>query len=333
VKQRVTIADVAREAGVSTQTVSRVLNNKAEISPSTRELVAQVIERLGYRPNGLARGLASNRTLTIGLSVPDIANPFFPEIARGAEDVAQAHGYNVFLCNTGEDPRREAAALLSLEEKRVDGLIVCSPRLPDEQLLRALRAFPAVMLVNRRVKPEVAGTVLVNDAEGARQVVRHLLSRSRGALGFLAGPEASHSARERMRGAAEAMGEAGYDLAPGIVRRCPPTLEGGRSETHVLLGDGRSRVDGLVCYNDLVAVGALRACSELGLRVPEDVAVVGCDDIMLAGLVTPALTTLRVAKYDIGARAAKMLLDRIQGSDGLAEVALTPELVVRASAP
>jgi LacI family transcriptional regulator len=332
-KQKVTIADVAREAGVSTQTVSRVLNNKAEISPSTRELVAQVIERLGYRPNGLARGLASSRTLTIGLSVPDIANPFFPEIARGAEDVAQAYGYNVFLCNTGEDPRREAAALRSLEEKRVDGLIVCSPRLPDEQLLRALRAFPAVMLVNRRVEPEVAGTVLVDDAEGAKQIVHHLLDRGRRALGFLAGPEASHSARERMRGIAEAMGEAGHDLAPDSVLRCPPTLEGGRSRAHVLLSNSQSRLDGLVCYNDLVAVGALRACSELGLRVPKDVAVVGCDDIMLAGLVTPALTTLRVAKYDIGSQAAKMLFDRIQGRDGLTEITLTPEVVVRASAP
>jgi LacI family transcriptional regulator len=132
--ERVTMADVAREAGVSKMTVSRVVNKKGEISPATREHVLGVIKRLGYRPSAIARGLATNRTATIGLVVPDIANPFFSEIARGVEDKAYAAGYSVFLCSTYEDPHRERDVLNSLEEKLVDGLLLCSSRLAQDDL-------------------------------------------------------------------------------------------------------------------------------------------------------------------------------------------------------
>jgi LacI family transcriptional regulator, galactose operon repressor len=154
--KKITIADVAREAGVSRQTVSRVLNDKSEIRPSTRESVMRVIERLGYSPSGIARGLATNKTLTVGLVVPDITNPFFPEIARGVEDVVRKHGYEMFLCNSVEDPGHEEHVLRALEDKRVDGAIICSSRLPDGRLFPHLRQQRAAVLVNRLAPPELA---------------------------------------------------------------------------------------------------------------------------------------------------------------------------------
>jgi len=323
---------VAREAGVSRQTVSRVLNGKAEISASTRESVMKVIERLGYRPSGVARGLATNRTLAIGLVVPDIANPFFPEIARGAEDTLRRQGYEMFLCNTIEDPELEKAVLSALEDKRVDGTIVCSSRLPDEELYPRLRRQQAVVLVNRPAAPDLAGSVCVDDASGTAQAVHHLLSAGREVIGFLSGPPRSHSGKERLKGYQAALSMAGRELEPGLMVPCTPNPEGGYDAARYLLSE-RHDINGLICYNDLVAVGALRACAELDLRVPDDVSVVGCDDIMIASLVSPALTTLRVPKYEIGSEAARMLLDRIAGRYDQTEVVLEPELVVRMSAP
>ena len=329
---RITIADVAREAGVSRQTVSRVLNGKGEIRASTRESVTHVIERLGYSPSGIARSLATNKTLTVGLVVPDITNPFFPEIARGVEDVARERGYEMFLCNSVEDPEREDDVLRALQDKRVDGTIICSSRLSDERLFSRLRQQRAAVLVNRHAPPELAGTVRVDDAEGTFQAVDHLLAGGRSAIGFLCGPPTSRSGIERVRGFKSALSAAGTGFDETLMRPCPPDPKGGYEAALALLSE-RPEIDGLVCYNDLVAVGALRACAGLGSRVPDDVAIVGCDDIMVARLLSPALTTLRVPKYDIGATAARMLLDRINGRGGKDEVLLQPELIVRESAP
>ena len=147
--QRVTLSDVAREANVSMMTVSRVVNNRDGISPETRQRVLQFVEQLGYRPSSIARGLVTNHTGTLGLVVPDNANPFFSEFARGVEHVAYAEGYNVFLCNTEENGDRERTVIHSLEEKRVDGLILCSARLDDDSLRAALSGVEAVILINR----------------------------------------------------------------------------------------------------------------------------------------------------------------------------------------
>lgn len=329
---KITIADVAREAGVSRQTVSRVLNDKREISASTRESVMRVIERLGYRPSGIARSLATNKTLTVGLVVPDITNPFFPEIARGVEDVVRGRGYEMFLCNSVEDPGREERVLRALEDKRVDGTIICSSRLPEERLLPRLRRQRAVVLVNRMAPSELAGSVRVEDAEGTEQAVKHLLDSGRHVIRFLGGPPNSHSARERIRGFETTIAAEGGEPDPDLTYPCPPNPEGGYQAALALLS-AQPEIDGLVCYNDLVAVGVLRACDELGLRVPDDLAIVGCDDIMFAGLLSPSLTTLRVPKYDLGANAARMLLERIGGRDGENEILLKPVLIVRESAP
>jgi LacI family transcriptional regulator len=329
---RVSIADVAREAGVSRQTVSRALNGKGEISNATLHHVQEVIDRLDYRPSSIARGLATRHTRTIGLIVPDIANPFFADIGRGADDAAHVAGYSLLLCNAVEDPDREAELLRSLEQRAVDGVVLCSSRLPEKTLADLVKRHDAVVLINRRLAG--CSSVCVDDARGAASMVQHLLGSGRRRIGLLAGSEMSHSSRERVRGYAEAMIAAGQAPDPSLTQRCDsPDIEGGYRAVLSLLGR-RPDVDGMICYNDLVAIGALRTCAELGRCVPADVAVAGADDILLASLVTPALTTLRIDRQAIGAAAFRMLLDQLHGaSDACNTLVFQPELIVRASAP
>ncbi|MGD8624172.1 MAG: LacI family DNA-binding transcriptional regulator [Anaerolineae bacterium] len=330
---RITMSDVAREAGVSLMTVSRVVNDKDDVSQATRQRVLQVIDRLGYRPSGIARGLATKRTGTLGLVVPDVANPFFSELARGAESIAYAAGYNVFLCNTEEDPARELRVLQSLEEKRIDGLVLCSSRLERDALRRAVSHFAAVVLVNRPLDEPGVSKVFVDDVAGGLAVTRHLLAAGHRRIGFLAGPAASFSGRRRLQGYRAALSEAGLTYRAEWLRHGAPSAEGGHRAARQLLADS-SDLTALFCYNDLVAVGALQACAELDRRVPDDLAIVGFDDIPFAALVTPPLTTCRVPRHELGARAVRLLLDRFRGeADGDREVVLRPELVVRASAP
>jgi LacI family transcriptional regulator len=329
--KRVTMSDVAREAGVSLMTVSRVLNNKSDVSAETRQRVLDMIARLDYRPSAVARSLVTQRTSTIGLVVPDNANPFFSEVARGVEHAAYAQGYNVFLCNTDEDLERERAVLHSLEEKRVDGVVLCSSRLEDDELRTVIARHPAVVLLNRRLAGIAA--VLVDDELGGRIATEHLLRAGRRRLGFLTGPAASRSGRQRIAGYRAAFAAADLPYSSAWMRPCAPTVEGGRQATRELLGV-HPGLTALLCYNDLVAIGALQACAGLHCAVPGELAIVGFDDIPLAALVTPSLTTCRAPRYDLGCEAMRLLLECINASPAQhGEVVLRPELIVRDSAP
>jgi LacI family transcriptional regulator len=336
--KRITIADVAREAGVSTMTVSRVVNDKDGVSSATRKCVQAVVDRLGYRPSNIARGLVTKRTGTLGLVMPDVSNPFFSEVARGAEHVAYGQSYNVFLCNTEENVDRELAVLKSLEEKRVDGVVLCSSRLNEEELEEATTRHPAAVLVNRRLESGHVGVVMIDDRRGARVATEHLLRRGHRAIGFLAGPPASHSGSQRTKGHQAALAASGVSYNSDWTKHCSPTVEGGRDAASDLLSE-HDELTALFCYNDLVAVGALQACDEHGVHVPEDVAVVGCDDIPLAALITPPLTTSRGPRYELGKQAMQLLLRQIDGCPEesehgpCTEIVLQPELIIRASAP
>jgi len=332
-KQHVTMADVAREAGVSLMTVSRAINGKEGLSQATRDRVLAIVDRLGYRPSVIARSLVTDRTGTIGLVVIDNSNPFFSEVARGVEHEAYTQGYNVFLCNTEEDIEREQAVLRSLEEKRVDGVILCSPRSDEKVLQAALRQHAAVVLINRRLTGMHLGTVLVNDERGGRLCTEHLLSRGHRAIGFLSGPARSHSGQMRARGYRAALEAAGIAPDPAWTRPCLPVAESGREATLALLTD-QPQITALFCYNDLSAVGALQACARLGRRVPDDLAIVGFDDIPLTSLVTPPLTTCHVPLHDLGKQAMRLLLKHINGCTAdCDEIVIEPELIIRGSAP
>jgi LacI family transcriptional regulator len=330
--ERITIGDIARQAGVSKMTVSRVLNNKDDVHQATRQRVLNVIHDLDYRPSRVARGLITQATFTLGVMVPDIANPFFGELISGAQAAARKHGYNVLLSNTQEDTRQEIETLKLFEETRVDGVLLCSARLPDQDLFPLLMRQRAVTVFNRRVPSEIASAVRVNDLSGTQQAVRHLAGAGRSHLGVLVGLPTSQSAQARADGARQAVQHLASPCQLHFKGDYLPTPDGGCEAAAELL-TLHPEIDGLLCYNDQVAVGALHACHELGRRVPIDVAIIGFDDIPLASLIFPTLTTLRVDKRLIGAAAVDLLISRIQGGDKPTEIVIDPELVIRESAP
>ena len=332
--RRITIADVAEEAGVSMMTVSRAINNKGEISEETRQRILGIAQEMGYRPSGLARGLATQRTETIGLVVPDIANPFFSQIAKGVENVARVHGYNVFLLNTDEDVDREIAALNSLWEKRVDGLILCSSRLDQEQLTTRLERFPFAILVNRFLETAVPGicSINVDDECGAKQAIDYLITTGHRHIAFVAGPQYSLSSQQRLAGYRLSLGDNEIPFREEFIKFCVPDTEGGYAAAMALLNN-YPEITAVFAFNDLTATGVTQACADLNRRIPDDVSIIGVDDIPLASLVTPALSTLRTSKRELGSSAMRILTQLMQGEQLLEEChqIITPELVLRQS--
>jgi LacI family transcriptional regulator len=318
-------------------TVSRVVNNKDGVGPEQRQRIETIIERLGYRPSGVARSLVTQRTASIGLIVPDVSNPFFPDIIRGVEQVAYEQGYSLLLCNTDEDPRRELELLQLLAEKWVDGVVLCSSRLSGGELTNALAPYPAAVLVNREPPPGalLAGSVSIDDAMGGNTILTYLLGLGHQQIGLLAGPANSFSGQKRLEGARKAAQSAGMVWDAVYQVFCAPSVEGGRAAARSLLSErpvGQPPLTALMCYNDLVAVGALQAAASLGRRVPHDLAITGYDDIHLAALVTPSLTTCRVQRIELGRRAAQILLDSLNETGKMPQtVLLNPELIVRES--
>jgi LacI family transcriptional regulator len=330
---RVTIIDVAREAGVSLMTVSRVVNNKEDVSASTRQKVLGVIQELGYRPSSIARGLVTHRTGTLGIVVPDIDNPFFSGVVRGAENQAYAEGYSVFLCNTNEEQKREIAVLETLEEKQVDGLLLCSSRLDDEELCRMVSHYSGVVLISRYLEENGIGTVLIDDQSGGEIAAQHLISRGHKAIGLISGPPISYSSQYRTKGYRSSLQEHGLPFNPEWVRHCSPVVDEGYREAIDLLRKNPN-LTALICHNDLVAVGAIQACIELGINVPDDIAIVGYDDIPMASLVTPALTTLHVPRCEMGAKAMCLLLSKVADCEMEEnKIFIQPNLIIRESAP
>lgn len=322
------LSDIADKAGVSPMTVSRVLNGRGGASPETCDRIRQIAEEMNYRPNALARGLKSDRSHIIGVVVPDIANPFFPEIIRGIESIAMQQGYNLLLCNVVESADRELQILSILESQRVDGVVWCSARLPDKALVQALKSFKATVLVNRSVDAQLAGSIMIDYRSGASEALRFLWQQGRRRIGIIAGPDNSRGSVERLEGLHTTFRDLGGEAA-GVVH-CTPDVIGGAQASKRLFEEC-GRLDGLVCYNDLNAVGALQTCEELGIQVPEDIGIIGFDGIPLAELVRPKLSTLHVDKYGIGQLGMRMLLERIEGKFVQHSIVIRPQLITRGS--
>jgi LacI family transcriptional regulator len=326
---KVTIADVARAAGVSKQTVSRVLNGTGSTSAATTARIRGLIHELGYRPSGVARSLATNSSLTLGLVVPALDNPYYAEVAQGAEWAAWDEGYNLFLSNVFHDEGREEEALRSLQDRGADGVILDTPILPDARLFELLGAFKASVVLGRTVPQDVAGSLTVDDAYGMQMALRRLAAAGRRDVALLAAPERFASSRVR-RDAFMAAEEARGTLEPARILVADSTAEASYARVQQALAEGLA-FDALICFNDIMAAGALRALTEGGVAVPTEVAVIGHDDIPLAAWLNPPLSTLRVSKRDLGMSAVRLLLDRLQGRNQQARVTLQPELIVRES--
>jgi LacI family transcriptional regulator len=331
------MSDVAQEAGVSLMTVSRVVNNKGEISPDTRRRIQEVIDRLGYRPSGIARSLAGGQTYTIGLVVPDIANPYFSGMAHGVTSVANVEGFGVLLCDCEEDTSLELTMLDVLDEKRVDGVIVAAPRTSTQDLLPILAHHQNVVVVNRLFEEDdnstACGYVINDDKAGGYTVTNYLISNGHRNIGFLAGPSSSYGSMRRLVGYSAALEESGLAINTEIVKYCVPTVDGGRDAAKQLIEENPD-VTALFCFNDLVAIGALQCCHQMGHTIPKDMAIIGYDDIPMASWVTPSLTTIKVNFEEMGKAATKLLLNHINDCvDDCNSLVLDPQLIVRNSAP
>ncbi|GAA1851753.1 LacI family DNA-binding transcriptional regulator [Asanoa iriomotensis] len=322
------IGQVAELAGVSATTVSHALNGRRPVSAETRQRIMDAIAELGYRPNVVARGLRAGRSLTIGLVIPDITNPFYPVLARGVQDVLGPAGYDEIITNTNGVRDLERAALDKMISRQVDGVAFAVFHTHADDLRPVIDArIPVVRLGGRQSLPGV-DLVHSDDEGGARAAVEYLIHSGYQRIAFICGPAAEGPAAERVAGYRAALAEAGLGAARNMVVHTDFSRAGGAHGVEKLIRQ-RKRPDAVLCANDMMAIGALDAARERGLRVPEDLAVMGFDDIDAASLVTPGLTTIANPAREIGMACARLLLDRIDGAEGPAREIVIPTRLVR----
>ncbi|MGH3368060.1 MAG: LacI family DNA-binding transcriptional regulator [Nocardioidaceae bacterium] len=314
-----TIHDVAAEAGVSITTVSRALNESGRVGPGTRERVLTVAQRLGYEPNDLARSLHGKATGTIAVLVPDITNPFFPELVNGVQEVANEHGRLLLLCQTSENTAIAVQELLHLRRKRVDGVVLVGVLAGGQELSTALAGMP-VVTVDRDTTLDSAWVVRSNHRVGGRLATEHMIELGHERIAHISGPMDLSVAQDRHDGYREALEEAGLAYDESLVVEGDFLEQSGYDGLRALRRR-RRRFTALFCGNDLMAIGALRALDEVGLAVPQEVSVVGFDDIHLASYLRPGLTTVHQPIQTLGRRAAELLIGpAMDGHDAASEV-------------
>jgi LacI family transcriptional regulator len=326
------VKDVAAAAGVSVGTVSNVLNRPDRVSARTVERVHKAIDELGFVRNDAARQLRAGRSRSIGLVVPDIGNPFFAEVARGAEDRAADAGMTVLLGNSDENVQRQNAHLALFQEQRVNGVLLT----PASDDLSSVERFAAggmpVVLVDRDVDADAFASVSVDDVEGGRHAVQHLLDGGRRRIAFVCGPRSVQQVADRLRGAEDAVaGTPGATLE--VIEQSSLTVLQGRAAGELLVArEGEDRPDAVFAANDLLAVGLLQAFSfGSGIRVPEDIAMVGYDDIDFASATVVPLSSVRQPARLLGWTGVDLLLKELDGADHERRVRFQPELVARES--
>lgn len=329
--QRVTLDDIAQAAGVSKQTVSRALNNKGEIDPDTKERILKLAADLRYRPNQLARAFHTQKTRLVGLLVPDVTNPFFAEVARGVQDAAVAYAYHVVLCNTDEDAGTEVELMEHLASQGIDGLITFTTRASLNQILQFADSFKPIVTINRRLAHPNIYAVMSNNRHGAELAARQFLAEKRAAPGMLASSTLPLSESGRVRGYTETFAAHGQPIAPSRISQDVPTLAGGYAAAKNLLTE-HPETDAIFTYNDLMALGALRACHEFGRRIPQEISLIGFDDIFLTAMSYPALSTIRIDKHAMGQIAFQRVLEVIEQPDAqFPEIAMDVEFIARES--
>ncbi|MET7460601.1 LacI family DNA-binding transcriptional regulator [Nonomuraea sp. NPDC005501] len=329
----VSIKDVAARAGVSPGTVSNVLNRPEKVAGGTRARVEAAIRDLGFVRHGSASTLRAGHSRTIGLSVIDIGNPFFTDVAAGVEDMASERGYAVILGNSSGSRPKEERNLLVFAEQRVRGVLI-TPSDEDPARLERLRERGiAVVLVDHPAERSTQCAVAVNDVTGGAMAAGHLLRGGAGQLGYVTGPPAIRQCQDRRRGAEQALTAAGRDPAELREIAMPAmTAKAGQQAAEKLLADG-TLPDALFCANDLLALGMLRGLLQAGVRVPEDVSLIGYDDIDFASASTVSLSSIRQPTYQLGRVATELLLDECDNPDTHAhqQIMFQPDLVVRES--
>ncbi|HXW44599.1 MAG TPA: LacI family DNA-binding transcriptional regulator [Streptosporangiaceae bacterium] len=332
-QEAVKLRDVARLAGVHPATASRALNPETRllVSEETANRVLAAAAQLGYRPNPVARSLRTRRSHTVGVIIPDLTNPLFPPIVRGLEDRLAANDYVALIANTDNDDARERRIFEEMRVRQVDGLAVAAAHLSDPLLEEAAREGVPVVLMNRSAGKNLPA-VTVDDDRGIKLALRHLISLGHQKIAHIAGPQDTSTGRARYQGFLSAMADAGLEVPPERVayasgfsisegRRCSrEILEAARDCTAVAAG------------NDLLAIGCYNVLDEAGLRCPDDISVVGFNNMPFIDMLRPPLTTVGFSHYQVGTEAARLLLERMhRQAEGAEVLFLEPELIVRGS--
>jgi LacI family transcriptional regulator len=332
----VALREIADQVGVSTATVSRALNSPERVSVDVRDRVTAVAARLGYRPNRVARSLRTQRTHTLGVVVPTITNPHFADAVRAMQDVASERGYTLLVANSDHQPAKEEAALTTLLDHRVDGVVLVSTSrdpAPPPALAALLESRTAIVVVDRALPYLDVSRVLVDIRGGARQAVQHLAERGRRRIAFIAGPAGVWTAEEKLMGYYEGLLAASLTNDPQLVLPGEYTIEGGEARAADLLAL-RPRPDAVLIANNLMALGVYRVLLDQGIAIPRDLAVAGFDDVAWTDVVRPTLTVVAQPTHELGHQAIDVLLARIAQPDvpSRRAVRLLPtRLVVRQS--
>lgn len=327
----VTIEDVARLAGVSNSTVSRVLNNKEYVKEDTREKVYEAVSQLGYKPSRIARSLRANASRIIGLIISDIQNPFFTSLVRAVEDIAYEHNYSLLLCNTDEDPEKEELYVELMMAERVSGVIITPTREYDCPVKKLLEMNVATVCVDRQVLDCETDSVVSDNVESSFKLIAHLINRGHRRIGALFGPSEITTFRERLQGYKKAHLEKNLPIDDRLIKQgIPKEMEGYELAAQLL--DMEDRPTALIAGNNLMALGAIHAIKDAQLFIPKDISLVSFDDREWAQLITPTITVASQPTYEMGRQAAELVMRRLEKDDSpIKHVVLESEIIYRES--
>lgn len=331
---RPTLRDVAEAAGVHAATVSRALNpaTQAQVKPATARRVLKAAKTLGYRPNPIARSLKTSRSGTVGMVIPDIANPVFPPMVRGLESILEPHGYNCWVVSTDNDATREAELIAGLQGNHVDGFVLATARVDDPLLEKLHDEEAKIVLVNRRTSNQPILSVVADDVTGISLAVAHLKKLGHQRIAHLAGPQNTSTGQARSAAFRHAVRDHGLSDDPRLVIECGDWREAFGAEALRTLLSRDVNFTAIVAGNDLIALGCYDVFRETGLRCPDDISVIGFNDMMFMDKVQPPLTSVRVPHRQVGAEAGRLLVGMLNGEiDDARSVLLPVELVVRDS--
>ncbi len=328
-----TISDIAKIAKVSKATVSRVINNKSEgVSLETAQRIRDIIEELGYRPNSLARSIVNSKAKMLGLVIPDITNPFFPHLVRGIEDYANSCGYTVFLCNTDNNPEKEEQYLLSLIDKRVDGIILASTSSQSSTLEQLNKYNIPFVLVDRPLNNDFIDLgVYANNYKGVYTAVEHLIGCGHTHIAFLGGTKKVITTNERFEGYRDALRDANIPIDKTLIKFGDYSISSGITMMEKLI-DEKVKFTAVMAGNDLIAIGAVKALRHQGIKVPDDCEIIGFDGIELTEIFDPSISTVVQPIYEIAVDSAKLLIGKINGEiTSSRKIIVEPTLVLRAT--
>lgn len=331
--QQVSIKDIARAANVSHPTVSRALSHSPLVKGETAERIRRIATDLGYRPSAIARSLVTKKTKTIGVVVTTIADPFIADVISGVEETANDHGYSVFLANSNANPDREVKVVHSFHERRVDGILVTASRVGALYIpLLSQLKVPIVLINNQHPDEpdEFIYSVMIDNIKASTQVMEHLIGLGHRRIAYIGDQGGFQSDTERFAGYRQALDFAGYPSLPELIVHGDGKPEGGRRAMEKLLALPQPPT-AVFCYNDMSALGALRAIHQHGLKVPDDISIVGFDDLAIASYTSPLLTTVGQPKQQMGRMAMETMLKILSGVDSKTNIKVEGKLLIRES--